>query len=212
MPIILVLYYAAVEIQTELRSGVRRVLGFWCLVFNFPITRLLNYPISGGGTPTPRFHPFSPKLTQRHPRISLGEANICSFTGVPGKPGFGLLGWNRGPRQARVWLAGVEGHPGILGAHRAPSCSAAVEKSAEARRLRDVIPKMQNPASSRVVKNACLAQPLLAVQLKRRKYENILTRFLSIARGFFNTTAGSCREIAQFWLSAFLLLRFVVLK
>src|SRR6266849_546688 len=46
--------------------------------------------------PTPRFPPISPNVTQAHP------------TGVPGKPGFGLLGWKRGPWQARFWLAGVE--------------------------------------------------------------------------------------------------------
>jgi hypothetical protein len=58
------------------------------LPFNFPIARLLNYQ-SGlsdvvrsrrsrrlGGTPAPRFHPISPKVTQCHP------------TGVPGKPRF----------------------------------------------------------------------------------------------------------------------------
>jgi hypothetical protein len=26
----------------------------------------------------------------------LGEANFCAFTGVPGKPDFGLLGWKPG--------------------------------------------------------------------------------------------------------------------
>ena len=47
------------------------------------------------GVPLPpgftQFHPRSPKVTQ---------------AGVPGKPGFGLLGWN-------VTQAGVPGKPGV---------------------------------------------------------------------------------------------------
>ena len=64
-----------------------------------PLSPLLSKVASPLPLP-PRFHPISPKLTQCHP------------TGVPGKPGFGLLGWKVTqpgvPGKGRFWLARVE--------------------------------------------------------------------------------------------------------
>jgi hypothetical protein len=96
--------------------------------------------------PRPRFHPIPPNLTQCHPRFWLGEPS-----------NFALCVEARVPDELAFG-------------------SAAVEKSAEARRLRVVIPKMQNPASSRVVKKCVCGAAVLAVQNEANKIRKHLNR------------------------------------
>ncbi len=92
-----------------------------------------------------QFHPTSPNVTQ---------------PGVPGKPGFGLLGWKPGSPASPVsayW--GNSASPLLI-------------------RLRLITPKMQNPAQSRVVSNAYNPRPnraALSLANKIRNHNNTIS-------------------------------------